>query len=52
MALKIPLAALTIAVMLAPAAHAEPAPENSEQNPLSDQFSINPPMFRANHLKQ
>jgi len=34
MALKIPLAALTIAVMLAPAAHGEPAPKNSGQNPV------------------
>ena len=33
MALKIPLAALTVAVMLAPAAHAEPAPQNG-QNPV------------------
>lgn len=33
MALK-SLAALTVAVMLAPAAHAEPAPENSEQEPV------------------
>jgi quercetin dioxygenase-like cupin family protein len=34
MALKLPFAALTIAVMLAPAAHAEPAPQNSGQNPV------------------
>jgi quercetin dioxygenase-like cupin family protein len=34
MALKIPLAALAIAVMLAPVAHAEPAPQNSGQNPV------------------
>jgi quercetin dioxygenase-like cupin family protein len=34
MVLKIPLAALTIAVMLAPAAHAEPAPQNSGQKPV------------------
>jgi quercetin dioxygenase-like cupin family protein len=34
MALKIPLAALTVAVMLAPAAHAEPTPQNSGQNPV------------------
>jgi quercetin dioxygenase-like cupin family protein len=34
MALKIPLAALTVAVMLAPAAHAEPAPEDSAQKPV------------------
>src|ERR1700753_2348743 len=34
MALKVPLAALTIAMMLAPAAHAEPAPQNSGQNPV------------------
>jgi quercetin dioxygenase-like cupin family protein len=33
-ALKIPLVALTIAVMLAPAAHAEPAPQDSGQNPV------------------
>lgn len=33
MALKIPLAVLTIAVMLAPSAHAEPTPENSDQTP-------------------
>ena len=32
MALKIALAALTIAVMFAPAAHAEPTPQNSDQN--------------------
>ena len=34
MVVKIPLAALTVAVMVAPAAHAEPAPENSGQNPV------------------
>ena len=34
MALKIPLAALTLAVMLAPAAHAEPTPQNSGQKPV------------------
>ena len=34
MALKIPLAVLTVAVMLAPGAHAEPAPNNSGQNPI------------------
>src|ERR1700754_5152468 len=34
MALKVPLAALTIAMMLAPAAYAEPAPQNSGQNPV------------------
>ena len=34
MDLKIPLAALTVAVMLAPAAHAAPAPANSGQNPV------------------
>jgi quercetin dioxygenase-like cupin family protein len=34
MVLKIPLAALTIAAMLAPAAHAEPVPQNSGQNPF------------------
>ena len=34
MDLKIPLAALTVAVMLAPAAHAEPAPQNSGQKPV------------------
>lgn len=34
MALKLPLAALAGAVMLAAAAHAEPAPENSGQNPV------------------
>ncbi|OBH53792.1 cupin domain-containing protein [Mycobacterium sp. E2479] len=33
MALKILLAALTTAVMLPPAAHAEPAPQHSGQNP-------------------
>ncbi len=33
MALKIPLATLTVAVLLAPAAHAEPTPENSDQRP-------------------
>ncbi len=33
MALKILFAALTVAVMLAPAAHAEPAPQNG-QNPV------------------
>jgi hypothetical protein len=31
MAQKLLLAALTVAVMLAPAAHAEPTPENSDQ---------------------
>ena len=34
MALKIPLAALAVAVMLVAAAHAEAAPENSGQNPV------------------
>lgn len=34
MAFKIPLVALTIAAMLAPAAHAEPPPQNSRQNPV------------------
>ncbi len=34
MVLKIPLALLTVAVMLAPAAHAEPAPESSDQKPV------------------
>jgi quercetin dioxygenase-like cupin family protein len=34
MALKVPLAVLTVAVMLAPASHAEPAPENSDQKPV------------------
>lgn len=34
MALKMPLAALAVAVMLAAAAHAEPAPKNSDQNPV------------------
>jgi quercetin dioxygenase-like cupin family protein len=34
MALKIPVAALIVVVMLAPAAHAEPAPPNSDQNPV------------------
>jgi quercetin dioxygenase-like cupin family protein len=34
MALKIPLSALTVAVVLAPAAHAAPPPENSDQNPV------------------
>lgn len=34
MALKLPLAALAVTVMLAAAAHAEPAPENSGQNPV------------------
>ena len=34
MAVKIPLAVLTVAVMLAPAVHAEPAPKNSGQNPV------------------
>lgn len=34
MRLKIPLAALTVAVILVPAAHAEPTPENSGQNPV------------------
>ncbi|BBZ71386.1 cupin domain-containing protein [Mycobacterium paraseoulense] len=33
MALKIPLATLTVAVLLAPAAYAEPAPGNSDQSP-------------------
>jgi quercetin dioxygenase-like cupin family protein len=32
--LKLPLAVLTVAVMLAPAAHAVPAPENSDENPV------------------
>jgi quercetin dioxygenase-like cupin family protein len=34
MALKVPLAALTVAVMLSPAAHAEPVPQNSDQIPV------------------
>jgi quercetin dioxygenase-like cupin family protein len=34
MALKIPLAALTIALMLAPVAHGEPAPKHSGQKPV------------------
>jgi quercetin dioxygenase-like cupin family protein len=34
MVLKVSLAALTVAMMLAPAAHAEPAPENSDQKPV------------------
>src|ERR1700739_2244845 len=34
MALKIPLAVLTVAVMLAPAPHAEPMPESSDQKPV------------------
>ena len=32
--MRVSLAALTIAVMLAPAAHAEPTPQNSGQNPV------------------
>ncbi|MEE2851972.1 MAG: cupin domain-containing protein [Actinomycetota bacterium] len=31
---KVLLAAVVVAVMLAPAAHAEPAPENSDQKPV------------------
>ena len=34
MAVKIPLAALAIAAMLAPVAHAEPTPESSDQKPI------------------
>ncbi|OBI50767.1 cupin domain-containing protein [Mycobacterium sp. E796] len=34
MALKIPLVALTAAMMLAPGAHAEPMPEGSDQKPV------------------
>jgi quercetin dioxygenase-like cupin family protein len=34
MALKIPLIVLTLAAMVAPEAHARPAPENSGQNPV------------------
>lgn len=34
MHLKMPFIALTIAVMLAPAAHAQPAPGNSDQKPV------------------
>jgi quercetin dioxygenase-like cupin family protein len=34
MVLRIPLAALAVAVMLSPAAHAEPAPQNSSQIPV------------------
>jgi quercetin dioxygenase-like cupin family protein len=34
MIIKIPIAALAIAAMLAPAAHAEPAPEGSGQKPV------------------
>ncbi|OBA72594.1 cupin [Mycobacterium sp. 1554424.7] len=34
MVLKIPLAALTVAMMLAPGAGAEPTPRNSDQRPI------------------
>lgn len=34
MILKVPLAALTVAMMLAPPAHAEPLPEDSDQKPV------------------
>jgi quercetin dioxygenase-like cupin family protein len=34
MILKVPLAALTAAVMLSPAVHAQPTPEDSGQNPV------------------
>ncbi|OBJ53264.1 cupin domain-containing protein [Mycobacterium sp. 1423905.2] len=34
MALKLPLAALAIAVMFPPSAHAEPEPQHSGQNPV------------------
>ena len=34
MILKVPLAALTAAVMLSPAVHAQPTPENSSQKPV------------------
>ncbi|OBI27636.1 cupin [Mycobacterium sp. E1386] len=34
MVLKAALAALTVAMMLAPGAHAEPAPENPDQKPV------------------
>ncbi|WP_297599264.1 cupin domain-containing protein [Mycobacterium sp.] len=34
MALKVPLAALTVAVMFAPGACAEPTPEHSDQKPV------------------
>ena len=34
MILNVPLAALTAAVMLSPAVHAQPTPENSSQNPV------------------
>jgi quercetin dioxygenase-like cupin family protein len=34
MALKIPLAALAVAVVLAPATHADPAPANADQKPV------------------
>jgi quercetin dioxygenase-like cupin family protein len=34
MILKLPLAALAAAVMLSPAVHAQPTPENSSQNPV------------------
>ena len=40
MALKTLFAALTAAALLAPAAHADPTPENSNQKPVSEQFSI------------
>jgi quercetin dioxygenase-like cupin family protein len=33
MALKMPLAALSVAVILAPAAHADPTPANADQTP-------------------
>ena len=46
------LAALIAGAILAPAAHAEPAPQNSVKTRLSAQFSINLPTFRANHCKQ
>jgi quercetin dioxygenase-like cupin family protein len=34
MAMKLPLAALAVAAILAPAAHAEPTPEGSDQKPV------------------
>jgi hypothetical protein len=52
MALKIPLAVLTVAVMLTPAAHAEPTSENSDENPVVRPVFNQPTNVPGSHLKQ
>src|SRR6201998_163518 len=51
MALKIPLAVLTVAVMLAPAPHAEPMPESSDQKPVFRPVFNKPPNVPGKSLE-